>query len=84
MSTDIAVAASSASEDQLSQRLRLESLRTIQRLGMDDEQVAKLLGILPSGSMNLRIEERWPVALALRVADALNVRVVFVIGDDED
>jgi hypothetical protein len=74
----------SRSEQSLSETLRAATLHTIQHRNMSDEQVAELLGILPSGSMNLRNQETWPVSFALRVADALEVELIFEVQEVQD
>lgn len=68
--TSVAVA-----EQRIAGELRERALANVSSTGLDHDELGKVLGLLPSGVDSLLRDERWPLDVAVRVADALGMTV---------
>jgi hypothetical protein len=63
----------SSEEKDIGQELRSRVIQEIQRRQLTNEELAKILDILPSGATVLLGRSEWPVEMGLRVASALSL-----------
>ncbi|MEW6381374.1 MAG: hypothetical protein AB1611_17470 [bacterium] len=57
-------------------------MEEINRQGLDNVQLAKRLGLLPSGAELLVKRDYWPIETGLRIAEALNLGIELSVKRD--
>jgi hypothetical protein len=71
----ISIGEPSRRELELATQLRLTAEDEIMRRGITDDELAQELGMLPVGVQVLRRRSTWPLAVAIRVAAALELEI---------
>lgn len=71
----ISIGEPSSRELELATQLRRTAEDEIMRRGITDDQLAQELGMLPVGVQVLRRRGTWPLAVAIRVAAALELEI---------
>lgn len=62
-------------ENEMREKLRQIVIQEIKRRGLDKNQLAEKLGLLPSGADLLISRDSWSLEKGLRIAEALNMKV---------
>lgn len=68
-------------ERDASKLVREAVLREVENRGLSVDEIAELLGIMPTGATVLMKRSQWPIEVALRIAEALDVDVKFAIQE---
>jgi hypothetical protein len=64
----------------LGEQLRNAILAEVERRGSSYEQLGEELGLLPSGVEALLRRKVWPIAIAMRVAERLDIPINVDVG----
>jgi hypothetical protein len=62
-------------EDRFRRQLRDELVEHMRERELEEQDIADLVGLLPSGAEALMARRDWSLAMCLRVADSLDVEV---------
>lgn len=68
-------------ERDASKLVREAVLREIERRGLAVDEIAELLEVMPTGVNVLLKRPDWPIEVALRMAEALDVDVTFAVQE---
>lgn len=69
-------------ERNASHSVRTAVMREIERRGLTPDDLAEVLNLMPTGAKVLLKRPSWPIDLALRIAEALEIEVHFDISKE--
>lgn len=69
------ISCASPLEQRIQKQLRNAILEELQRRHMSNDDLAEALKLLPAGARALLDRQNWPIEIALRIAESLNMKV---------